>query len=54
MIFLLGIIAVAIYIWQKHKNENRAIDRHNRLVDKENQLMEMIRKSEEKKDNDNS
>jgi large-conductance mechanosensitive channel len=54
MIQLLGltlIVAVAIFIYIKNKQQNRANDRRNRLAEKQEELMKMLKNKNA--DNDN-
>ena len=50
VIFII-IIAVAVFIYLKNKQENRAIDRKNRLAQKQEELFEML-KEKNKEGND--
>jgi len=40
---LILIIAIAIFLYLKNKQENRAIDRRNRLAEKQDELIEMLK-----------
>lgn len=50
VIILIIILAVAIFVYLKNKQENRSIERHNRLVEKQEELMKMLKEKNIKED----
>ena len=58
VVLFIFIIAVAIFLWLKNKQENRSIEKHNRMLEKQDELLEMLRKkgetgNKEKSENEN-
>ena len=58
VVLFIFIIAVAIFLWLKNKQENRSIEKHNRMLEKQEVLLEMLRKksetgNKEKSENEN-
>jgi uncharacterized protein YxeA len=53
IILFIFIIALAIFLYLKNKQENRSIDRHNRLLEKQEELMKNLRTKNEQEENDN-
>ena len=51
ILLFIFIIALAIFLYFKNKQYNRAVDRHNRLAEKQDQVMEMLRKKNETENN---
>ena len=43
VILFIIVIAIAVFIWLKNKQENRGIDRRNRLAEKQEELIEMLK-----------
>lgn len=52
MVAVILIIAIAIFLYLKNKQANRAIDRRNRLAEKQDELIEML-KAKNTNDDDN-
>lgn len=44
------IIAIAIFLYLKNKQENRAIDRRNKLAEKQDELIEMLQNKKDTTD----
>ncbi|HOZ80147.1 MAG TPA: hypothetical protein PLY34_19285 [Ferruginibacter sp.] len=47
ILLFIFIIALAIFLYFKNQQYNRAVDRHNRLAEKQEELIEMLRKNNE-------
>lgn len=44
MVLLLVCLALGVFLYMKHKQNKRQVDRSNRLYEKQEELMETLRK----------
>jgi cbb3-type cytochrome oxidase subunit 3 len=51
IILFITIIAVALFLYLKNKQDNRAIDRRNRLAEKQEELIQRLTSAKDKKEN---
>jgi len=52
IIIIITILAIAVFIYLKNKQDNRVIERRNRLADKQEELIQML-KDKNTKENEN-
>lgn len=50
ILLVIFVVAVLLFIWQKNKQYNRSVDRHNRMVEKQEELLQLIK--DKKNDNE--
>jgi nitrogen fixation-related uncharacterized protein len=56
ILLVIFVVAVLLFIWQKNKQYNRSVDRHNRMVEKQEELLQLLKdkKNDNEQDTDNT
>jgi cbb3-type cytochrome oxidase subunit 3 len=54
IILFITILAIALFMYLKNKQDNRAIDKRNRLAEKQEELMQRLTSIKDKKENTNN
>lgn len=56
ILLVIFVVAVLLFIWQKNKQYNRSVDRHNRMVEKQEELLQLLKdkKTDNEQNTDNT